>query len=236
MEESTILKMPDGGRYNAETVPERFPVEPLNAVTNALFLVLIVYWVRKTKLNLPKHPLLTMILPIVLAGTVGGVGHHLFRNDRIWHDIDMLCIFFAVIMTCVFFWYRVTKNWSLSFCFTLFYPLALRAVMFNAAITDRISVFVVFAAMALWIFVPAVIYCWQNKLAHLGYLGASAFIFTMAMVCRQVDVDMQTYFERGSHFLWHILGVLAAHVLMTYVYIIDSEKYVSRQSKRANRE
>lgn len=130
-----------------------------------------------------------------------------------------------------FFWYRVTKSWGLSCCFTLLYPLAFRAIMYNAAITDRISVFVVFAAMALWIFVPAVIYCWQNKLSHIGYLGASAFIFTLAMVCRQVDMDVKVFFERGSHFLWHILGVLATHILMTYVYINDSEIYDSRRSK-----
>jgi len=235
LEDTTILKMPDGGAYNAETVPGRFPVEPLNAVTNALFLVLVVYWLRKTSFNLPKHPLITLLLPVLLIATIGGVGHHLFRNDRIWHDVDMLGIFFAVTFTCVFFWYRVSRSWILSFCLTLVYPLAMRAVLFNAAVTDRVSVFLVFTAMALWVFVPAVIHCWNNNLSHIGYLGAAAFVFTLAMACRQVDIDTKEFFAAGTHFCWHILGVVATHLLMTYVYLTDSEIYASRQSRRANR-
>ena len=53
---------------------------------------------------------------------------------------------------------------------------------------------------------------------------------------RRGRLNTYLFFERGSHFLWHILGVLAAHILMMYVYIIDSEKYDSLRSKRASRE
>ncbi|MCK5844539.1 MAG: hypothetical protein KAG97_07520, partial [Victivallales bacterium] len=205
MNAGIILKMPDGGAYNAETVPGRFPVEPLNALTNTLFLLLVVYWLRKTWFNLAKHPLITLLMPVLLLATIGGVGHHLFRNDRLWHDIDMLGIFFAVILACVFFWYRATHSWILSFCLTLIYPLAMRAVLFNASATDRISVFIVFTAMALWVFIPAIIHCLKKKLSHIGYLAAAAFVFTLAMICRQVDMGAKEYFDSGTHFLWHIM-------------------------------
>jgi hypothetical protein len=58
----------------------------------------------------------------------------------------------------------------------------------------------------------------------------------LAMACRRIDGDVKEYLERGTHFIWHILGVLSAHALLTYVYLIDSERDASPLSTRANRE
>ena len=118
--QKTILAK-DGLSVNAETVPGRFPVEPLNTVSNIVFLVFLIYWIKKTGFKFSRHPLIVTVMPILCLGLISATMHHAFRSDRMWHTIDMLAIFYAVIMTCVFLWYRVFGNWLKSFLFTMIF-------------------------------------------------------------------------------------------------------------------
>src|SRR5262245_28804955 len=75
----------DGGPVYVETernldrVGTGAVVEPWNAASALLFLVVVVVWLVRLRGRYRKHPFLTCCLPLLAAGGVGGVVYHAFR-------------------------------------------------------------------------------------------------------------------------------------------------------------
>jgi len=54
----------DVGPIYAETDMAHFPVEPLNTISNLIFLVLVIYWAYKTRMSVVRYPLIVIALPL----------------------------------------------------------------------------------------------------------------------------------------------------------------------------
>ena len=220
---STIV-VDDGCAINAETVLGRFPVEPLNTFSNFGFLFIIVYWIWKTKFKIRLYPVIVITMPLLFGAFIAGTMHHALRNDKVWHHIDMLCIFYAVITTCVYLWYRVTEKWMKSFLCVIAVPLVFRLFLASIALPDKIAISVVFVVLGLTILIPATIHCIKNHLKNLDMLILSSISFIIALTFRQADADMVGFFPFGTHFLWHIFGMISLFYLVKYIFLTDKAK------------
>ena len=222
----SALTVDDGCAVNAETVHGRFPVEPLNAISNFGFLFIIIYWTWKTKFRIRLYPVIVITMPLLLGAFIGGTMHHALRNGKVWHYIDMLCIFYSVMVTCVYFWYRVTGSWLKSFFLVILIPIIFRIFLASITLPEKISISVVFVVMALSIFIPVCIHCIRNHLKNFSLLILSSISFLIALVFRQTDAAMIDVFPYGTHFLWHIFGMISVFYLLKYTFLTDKDKNI----------
>lgn len=222
IESTTLAK--DGYVFNAETDPARFPVESFNTLSNFIFLLIIIYWIRKTKFRTSLYPVLVVSLPFLFVAFISSTMHHALRSEKVWHHIDMLSIFYAVIMVCVYFWYRITHSWFKAFFFVIAIPVIFRMFLGTISAPDKISVSVVFVVMALAIFIPAIIHCIMNHLKNVALLLISSIAFAIALCFREADANLGKILPYGTHFLWHIFGYGSVFSLMQYIFLTDKAK------------
>ncbi len=209
---------------NAETDYGSFPVEPLNAVSNLCFLIVIYYWIKKTRCNFGRYPLIVISMPIIFVGIVAGIIHHLFRVYKVWNTITMLSVFYLVIMLCVYLWYRIAGRWFHAFIFTMIIPVSFWITTLSAGVVNKLTVPIVFAAFSVALIIPAMVLCIKNKLKHLELIGGASFLFFVGMLFRIVDMQSISVISRGTHFLWHILGAATLFVVIKFIYLIDESR------------
>ena len=220
----TLRVAGDGCAVNAETVPGRFPVEPFNAISNFAFLAIIIYWTWKTKFRIRLYPVIVITMPLIFGAFICGMMHHILRSGKEWHILNLICISYAVITTCVYLWYRVTGSWMKSFLCVFSIPLIFRLFLASISLPEVISVAVVFVVMAMAIMIPACIHCIRNHLKNLDLLIISSISFMIALVFRQIDANLVGISTIGTHFLWHIFGAISVFFVLKYLFLADKDK------------
>ena len=205
----------DGLAPYAETVAGRFPVEPLNTISCLAFVAVAVYWAYRTRLNIRRYPLIVMVVPLLVAGAVGGMAHHAFRSYRAWRHIDMLMAFYGVAMGCVYFWRRVSRGWLDAFLLTLLFPLFLRFVLYDVRIN---SASVVFVGMALALAIPIAIDGLKTGGRRMFASMVASLLFCVAVLFRELDAYPEIVGKYGSHFLWHLFAAASVWIVLAYVY------------------
>lgn len=214
----------DGCTPNAETLLGRFPVEPLNTLTSFGFLFIIIYWTFKTKLKIKLYPVIVITMPLLACAFIGSTMHHALRNDRIWHTIDMLGIFYAVIVACIYYWYRVTNSWLKTSFLVISIPIIFRIFLASISLPVMISVSVVFVVLAVALLIPISIHCILNDHKNLDLLIVAVLTFIIALVFRQTDDFLIGLIPFGTHFLWHVFAMISVFALLKYTFLTDQER------------
>ena len=223
-EEYSCEVLADGCTPNAETILGRFPVEPINTLTSFGFLFIIIYWTFKTKFKITLYPVIVITMPLLACAFIGSTMHHALRNDRIWHTIDMLGIFYAVIVTCVYYWYRVTSSWLKSAFLVISIPIIFRIFLSSISLPVMISVSVVFVVLAVALLIPITIHCILNNHKNINLLIIAVLTFIIALVFRQTDNFLIGIIPFGTHFLWHVFAMISVFYLLQYTFLTDQER------------
>lgn len=210
------MTIQDFGPHYAETLPGRFPVEPFNTYSNILFLVILLYWGYRTRLNYKQFPAITLCLPMLAVGFVGGTIFHATRSANIWLFLDFIPISILVILGCVFFILRLTKS-RLKTCAWIIIPLALsRLVIWGAPIPRHFAIGLGYSSMALLLLFPAIILWHKEQRGGLALLLA-AISFAIAITFRQSDAALSNLMPMGSHWLWHVFGAISTHCMLKVI-------------------
>ncbi len=216
------LRLSDNGPIYTETNLARFPVEPWNAASNIIFLILVIYWVRKTRLNYSQHPLIVCILPILLLGFVGGTVFHATRSHFIWLALDFLPILICALVAAIHLWRQVLGNlaYAVLTVVALFLGLRLTIGQLDLPIGTRITLG--YSSLAFSLLLPALLHCAKAAWKNFSLLLATIISFALAIFFRYIDRGLGAQFlPMGTHFLWHIFGGLSVASLITYVYKDD---------------
>lgn len=214
-----IRTIKDFGPVYAETNLDNLIVEPFNAFSNIIFLIIIIYWSRKTKLSFKDYPLIVFCLPILFLGFVGGTIFHATRSHNIWLIMDFVPIFILTITAAVRFWYMVTnsKIWGTVFPLAIIFLTRTFAQVIELPRNVRISFG--YLGLSIAILLPAFLLSIRRDfLGMRRLLLAIGFIIT-ALVFRAGDLYLGQFIPIGSHFLWHIFGALSVHNLISFIYI-----------------
>ena len=206
----------DSGPIYLETIDGRFPVEPFNTYSNLIFLVLIVYWGIKVYRNPRQHQFLAWMLPIIGISYVGGTVYHATRSHEFWLRLDWMPIMLLCAALVIYFIFKLVNSWwrrLLWITVLLSASFLLRILPLPAG--WRISLGYVITAAT--ILIPITWYLIKTKGKNISLVVTAFLIFAIAIFFRSIDLH-QNFFPMGTHWLWHLLGGIAVHLLIAYIF------------------
>lgn len=216
----------DSGPIYRETLPGRLPVEPFNTFSNLIFLVLIVYWGRKVFARGSKQDFLKGVIPVIALSLVGGMMFHGTRSHEFWLVLDWLPILLLSLALVIYMIAKLTPNiWGRLLIFLGIFALSLglRFLPFP----DGLRISLGYTITAFTISAPLLVYLWRTRWRYAGFAGSAVGVFLLAVYFRSIDRSQQ-FFEMGTHWVWHLLGGVAVHLLITFVYK-DREAILEQQ-------
>ncbi len=206
----------DSGPIYMETAEGRFPIEPFNTYSNLIFLVLIIYWGIKVYRNPKQHQFLAWVLPIIGISYVGGTVYHATRSHEFWLRLDWMPIMLLCAALVIYFIFKLVKSgWQRFLLITVLLGASFLLRVLPIPTGLRISIGYVITAAT--ILVPIVWYLVKTRSKNMGYVIVAFLIFAVAIFFRSIDLH-QNFFPMGTHWLWHILGGIAVHFLIAYIF------------------
>ncbi len=188
-----------------ERIDPSFWAEPVNAATNAAFLIsAFIMWRRTRGQGLPLAMLLVVVLAII------GTGSFLFHTfATVWAstaDVAPILIFILI-----YIYVANRAYWGLN----LLPALALAALFFPyAAVTvpifsklEFLGTSSAYAPVALLIFIYAVLL--QKRVPKVARgLQFGCMLLVLSLFFRATDLPICRYVPLGTHFMWHILNAI----------------------------
>ncbi len=187
-----------------ERLDPAFWSEPINAFTNAAFLIAALFMWRRS-VGLPIAQLLCIILFAI------GLGSFLFHTfAQTWAGIADVLPIIAFILVYIFAATRdffAQKAWVAALAVLLFFP-------YSAALTPLFAQIPGFESSAPYGPVPLLILIYALGLRQKAPETAKRLAFGAALIClsllfRSVDAPLCDLVPIGTHFLWHILNAVA---------------------------
>ncbi|MEX0274960.1 MAG: hypothetical protein AB3N16_11340 [Flavobacteriaceae bacterium] len=199
-----------------ETLPGNFPAEPWNTYSNLVFLAIILYWGYKVYGNPGRQLFLAWTLPIIALSYLGGSIYHATRSHEFWLLLDWIPIMFLCMALVIYFICKIAQ--------TRWRRLVLIVLIFGASfllrilpIPDTIRISLGYVITALTILIPVGLYLYKTLWKNGLWVVFSFILFGVAIYFRSIDLH-QTLFPMGTHWLWHFLGGVAVHFMITYIY------------------
>jgi hypothetical protein len=186
--------------------------EPINAVTNAAFLIAaLIMWSRTQGMPLAR------VLCAILAAI--GVGSFLFHTHAtVWSALADVIPIGIFILTYIFATNRDILGWPL--WAALLGTLAF--IPYAALVTPIFDALPFFTISSFYWSVPLLIAAYAISLRHrhpatARGLGLGAAILVVSLVFRSLDDPLCPHVPTGTHFMWHILnGLMLGWMIEVY--------------------
>lgn len=201
--------------------------EPYNAVTAALFIVIVLEWAWRLRGRYRDYPFLVSCMPILLVGGIGGTLYHGFRTRSLYFFLDVIPIQLLVLAGAVYLavrlWHR--RGW-LYLGGAVLVNLAVGALLFTlvAPRSRQVAVNLNYAALAVSVILPIVMVLIRTRFRHAGWVAAGLTAFVIAWFFRLVDERAGPYLPMGTHWLWHLFGAISTALIIEYFYNVESEE------------
>jgi len=193
-----------------ERMDASFWAEPVNAVTNAAFILAGLYWLMRSSGQFEKTLSVTLIAI--------GIGSFLFHTvAQRWAGLaDVLPIFVFIALSTYGLFHRYL-GWPFWKCLiatllTLFISISVIRYSFDALALslngseNYFFAFVILLASSL-----------MTRSRHPNStrpLFAASGIFIVSLLCRTLDAQVCPILAIGTHFLWHILNALTLSLII----------------------
>jgi len=227
-ESAAPLRGVDAGPFYVETPVEiqrleTYPgwvAEPWNTVTGFFFVLIVVYWVWRLRGHYRQYPFLTMSLPLLFVGGVGGTLYHGLRNWVGFFLMDVAPIYLLGLVVSLYLWLRLGPK--------IRYLLGMLVVLFvlqalgHVTLPQHWAINLSYAGLALLILSPIAVVMLRTRFRDAGWIVSSLVCFGLAWVCRIADTWRPPLLPMGTHWLWHTFGALTTLFLSEYLYRIAS--------------
>jgi hypothetical protein len=211
----------DGGQRYTETDLSRLIVEPWNGASAVFFLLIVGYWALKLRGKYRQHLFLSINLPILAVGGIGGTIYHAFRMSEVFLVMDWLPIMILCLAASVYFFMRVLPHWGWAVSIVGF-ALISQVLMFRYQLLPmELAINVNYAMMGGLILVPTALLLWKTRFYAGRWVATALGAFLIAITCRALDY--QALLPMGTHFLWHVFGAVACHSMFQYVFEIHEQ-------------
>lgn len=235
----------DSGPIYAETDVSRFIVEPFNAVSAAIFVLIPLYWFLRVGGEYRRHLFVTVALPFLLIGGVGGTLYHAFRSSEVWLLMDWLPIALLSLAASGYFLTKVLGSWRKALLIIFGVFVLQGALMYSAGkwqlVPPHIAVNANYAMLGAVILAPLVWLLVKTKFRNAAFPALALAAFAAALFCRiadRWDPLMIGQYTAGTHFLWHVFGALACNFILAYLYRLNApppEKQPRREAPARRR-
>jgi hypothetical protein len=216
--------LPDGGPSYVETPNdlEHFKgwiAEPWNTGSATLFVLIAIGWTWALRGRYRQHPFLTICLPILFAGGVGGVLFHGLRRFNAFFLMDVIPIYVLGLLITVWLWIRLGPK--LYHLLGVIAFLALLQLVAHFRLPTHWAINISYASLAAMVFLPLALALVRTRFRFGGWVYTSLVFFAAAWTCRIVDTMRPPLLPMGTHWLWHTFGALTTLTLSMYVYRIE---------------
>jgi hypothetical protein len=193
--------------------------EPINAFTNAAFL-LAAWYAWRSSARHPDHPQRRLIQILIIVTGIVGPGSFLFHTVATrwaeWGDVipilAFMLLFLWLLFTCFFHWSGWLKLAALAVFFAVTFYLELAVpgtVLWGGALYAPTILVLIASAAALYRVEPT---------AAPAMVGAT-FVFLPSFTARTFDAQICPLFPLGTHFLWHLLNALLLFLLVRLIIL-----------------
>lgn len=207
----------DGGPVYAESDFTQFIVEPWNAVSALLFLIIVGYWAYKLRSQYKEHLFLSVIIPILAIGGIGGTIYHAFRVAYFYMLMDWVPILILCLAASAYFFARALKSWPTGIGLMLG-SFVLQAFVFEF-FPARLAINISYILLAALVLVPTAWVLYQTRYKAGSHVLLAVIAFSLAIFFR--IADPWVWIPMGTHFLWHLFGALACHCMLNYLYEVN---------------
>ena len=221
---------PDGGPIYAETDFSQTIVEPFNAVSAFLFLIVVVYFAQRfsRRGNWREHRFVAASLPFLAIGGLGGTLYHAFRMSKAFLLMDWLPIAILTLAAGIYFLSFLVKPrwWALVIVLgimagqMLFFKLVASGTL---PINRHMAINTNYAVMAIAVALPILLYLRKRDWVHTRLFVLAVLSFAGAWVFRMLD-SAEGMPSPGTHWLWHLFGAVATLLVIELVYKLKPEQ------------
>ena len=235
-------RMADGGPRYTETPPDPTAndspaiAEPWNAVTASFFIFIVLAWLWRLRGRYRDYPFVTLCLPILLAGGIGGTLYHALRTSRVYFLLDVIPISLLGLAGAVHLAYRLTRQWAWAYTIGgLAVYVVVNRVLFVVLPVPSIqwAVNISYASLAAVIVTPMVILLVRTNFRHAGWVAAGLVSFGVAWFCRLLDWEAAAVLPMGTHWLWHTFGAACTAFVIEFFYRVEGESAAARPGTAA---
>lgn len=204
--------------YRERNGSPEFWAEPLNAVTNASFLIAAAL---ACELAIRRRAMALQTIVLIVVSGVIGCGSFYFHTVpnyvSMWADIIPIALF-----QVIFLW-LMSRNvlrlcqWKSAAVVLAVVGTSFLLLPLHEILNGSLFYFPVFAAMILFGI------AWAERSEREKYLLLmAASCFLLALVARTSDMSMS--WRQGTHFLWHTLnGVVVYLALRTWILVVERQ-------------
>jgi hypothetical protein len=214
----------DGGPVFVETPTDldNYPswaAEPWNTASALLFVLISLGWLWRLRGRYRRHPFLTVCLPILLVGGVGGMLFHGTRTHALFLLIDVVPIYVLGIAVAAWLWVRLgAKAWHLLGVIVF---LALLQLLAQFRLPIQWAISMSYATLAALVLLAVALTLIRTRFRHAGWVYTACAFFATAWICRISDTVRPPIMPMGTHWLWHAFGALTTLALSVYVYRLE---------------
>jgi hemolysin III len=214
------LLPPDGGLIYKETNLHHFFPEPFNMVSSALFLIPALYWLARLKGFNRQYGFLSVITWLLLIGCIGSTLYHGLRQWHFFIFMDWVPIAIICLMASVYFWIKFTGRQLFGIiAFLVFIGMIVATHSLFHYHNIQLMISLNYTLMVLMIVLPLFLLLWKTKWNN-AWLVILALVSFAAAIGFRVD-DSYTSWAIGTHFLWHIFGMIATSLMFVFIYRIN---------------
>jgi len=223
------VSSPDGGPiYLESNFHHAFP-EPFNTLTSFLFTLLSVFWLLKLQKDFKDHIFLGISTIILFIGSIGGTVYHGLRKYPVFLVMDYLPIMILCFMATFYFLFRAIRNPLMAILGLLAYFLAIGAIHFILRSSPRpYQISINYGLMALMVISCTFIFLHTIRYQKIQWIYTALLSFVLALTFRVADP--WKWLPMGTHFLWHIFGMIATASMFNFIYETDKIKRPEKNS------
>ena len=217
-------RLPDGGPSYVETPADLMNfdgivAEPWNTASAALFVVIPLIWIWVLRGRYWERPFLTICLPILLAGGIGGVLFHGLRRYNAFFLLDVVPIYLLGFAVSIWLWVRLGPK--LHHLLGMIAFLGVIQLTAHFRLPTHWAINISYASIALIVLIPLAMALIRTRFQDWGWIVTALACFAFAWLCRIGDTVRPPMLPMGTHWLWHTFGALTTASVSIYIYRID---------------
>lgn len=210
----------DGGPLYAETPLQlhdgQWLIEPWNAISSLLIVAPALYFIWRLWGNFRSNILLTLCIPLLVAGGLGSTLFHGLRLHGFFLAMDVLPTLLLFLLVTAYFWAEALRSWWAAVGMMLL-SFGLMWVAHNYLPGGSLRVNVGYAIRGTMFFIPLIITLWKTQLRHGLLVAAALLAFGAALAFRLADKLVVDVLSMGSHFLWHACTGIGGFLIAEYI-------------------
>ncbi len=207
----------DGGPRYFETDLSMPVVEPWNMASAAVFMIIVIWWLYTLRGRFGKHKFVSIALPILAVGGIGGTLYHGFRVSKFFLVMDWLPILILTLMATYLFIYITTKKRWLALGLIVLAAIAHEAIHYF--IRPSIANNLAYTLLGLTVLIPLIVVVFRSNGRYGVWVVLALLTFCFALLFRVLDP--QGWLPMGTHFLWHLFGAMACHFMFVYIFKLN---------------